>query len=266
MSNASRLTPYEQEDIYELDDNDLEVIPSSLLSNIEETHPLPTAVHGSEEIKQSVYELLRRHHTVFRTTVSPSPAKLPAFKFEVDSSDWETPKNRLPPRHADKVKQYEMQRQMEVMIKNTVVKPSDRAYYSHAFLVPKPNNKWRFVCDFKKLNNASTPNSWPIPNVKDMLTRIGDHRPKFFAKFDLTSGYHQIAIHTDSAKYTAFMTDKGVFEWLRLPMGLKGAGSHFQQMMATIVLAGLIYTICEIYIDDVIVYANSETELLERWS
>jgi transposase InsO family protein len=258
------LTPLEQEDISELDDNDLEVIPASLISNDEETHPLPTEVHGNEETKRLIYSLLEKHRSVFRKTVSPTPALLPPFKFEVDERDWETPKNRLPPRHADKVKQYEMQKQMEIMVTNAVVKPSDRAYYSHAFLVPKPNNKWRFVCDFKKLNEASTPNSWPIPNVKDMLTRIGDNKPKYFAKFDLTSGYHQIAIHSDSAKYTAFMTDKGIFEWLRLPMGLKGAGSHFQQMMATHVLKGLIYTICEIYIDDVIVYANSETQLLER--
>ena len=45
-------------------------------------------------------------------------------------------------------------------------------------------------------------------------------------------------------------------------MGLKGAPAYFQQVMATIVLAGLIYLICEIYIDDVIVYANDEQTFL----
>ena len=47
-------------------------------------------------------------------------------------------------------------------------------------------------------------------------------------------------------------------------MGLKGAPSYFQQMMAAIVLVGLIYVICEIYIDDVIIYAPTEIEFLKR--
>jgi hypothetical protein len=56
----------------------------------------------------------------------------------------------------------------------------------------------------------------------------------------------------------------GVFEWNRVPMGLKGAPAYFQQVMATIVLAGLIYVTCELYLDDCIVYASTEEEFVER--
>ena len=68
----------------------------------------------------------------------------------------------------------------------------------------------------------------------------------------------------NSRKFTAFITFMGVFEWLRVPMGLKGAPAYFQGVMATIVLVGMIYTICELYLDDILIYAKTETEFLKR--
>ena len=54
----------------------------------------------------------------------------------------------------------------------------------------------------------------------------------------------------------------GTYVWLRLPMGVKGVGSHFQQQIATKVLCGLIYKICELYLDDIIVHGRTEEEFL----
>jgi hypothetical protein len=56
----------------------------------------------------------------------------------------------------------------------------------------------------------------------------------------------------------------GVFNWVRVPMGLKGAAAYFQKMMATILLAGLLYIILEIYLDDIIVYGTNEDEFVSR--
>ena len=108
-------------------------------------------------------------------------------------------------------------------------------------------------------------NGWPIPNIDQMIHRIGHTRPQYFGVLDLTSGYYQAPLAAESTIYTAFVTCIGVYEWLRVPMGLKGAPAYFQQVMATIVLAGLIYLICEIYIDDVIVYANDEETFLSNF-
>ena len=97
---------------------------------------------------------------------------------------------------------------------------------------------------------------WPIPNIKNMLQRLGAKRAKYYAKLDLTSGYHQAPLHKDSRGYTAFVTFMGIYEWCRVPMGLKGAPSYFQGVLASIVLVGLLYFICELYIDDIIVYGR----------
>jgi hypothetical protein len=71
---------------------------------------------------------------------------------------------------------------------------------------------------------------------------------------DMTSGYHQIPIAVDSRKYTAFTCFMGVFEWLRLPMGIKPAGSWFQQAMQ-IIFGALVYRCLEIYLDDLLIHA-----------
>jgi hypothetical protein len=81
---------------------------------------------------------------------------------------------------------------------------------------------------------------------------------------DMTSGFFQTAIDAKSRPFTAFITSSGLYQWCRLPMGLKGAASYFQRMMASIVLAGLLYITVELYLDDVLVYAKTEEEFTER--
>jgi hypothetical protein len=114
------------------------------------------------------------------------------------------------------------------------------------------------------LDAASEGLGWPLPNIQQSLQRIGQQRPCVFGKLDLTHGYHQMPMAKASQQYTAFITFMGVYEFLRVPMGLKGAGSYFQKVLATVVLQGLMYSICELYIDDILIHARSETEFLER--
>jgi len=123
---------------------------------------------------------------------------------------------------------------------------------------------WRFTVDYRKLNLASKGLGWPLPNIPQMHRRLGDHKPKYYGKLDFTSGYHQAPLHEDSRKYTAFITFMGLFEWLRVPMGLKGAPSYFQCMLASVVLAGLMYIICELYIDDLIIHGRTKEEFVQR--
>ena len=81
---------------------------------------------------------------------------------------------------------------------------------------------------------------------------------------DLTSGYHQAHMDQASKVLTAFIWYCGVYQFTRLPFGPRRAPSYFQEMMATIVLHGLIYIGCEMYLDDCIVFARGQDEFLER--
>ena len=136
--------------------------------------------------------------------------------------------------------------------------------YCQVLLTPKPNDRWRFCIDYQPLNSCSESEGWNLPNIHQMLQRLGALKPKIFAVMDLTSGYHQAPLSLSSRILTAFITFMGIFEWLRVPMGLKGAPSYFQKVLATVVLVGLLYAICELYIDDIIVHACESKEFVDR--
>ena len=89
-------------------------------------------------------------------------------------------------------------------------------------------------------------------------------QPKVVGVLDLTSGFYQAPLHPDSWIYTAFRCVAGMFHLTRVPMGLKGALAYFQAALATEILVGLLYSICELYIDDIIVYARTEEEFCAR--
>jgi len=103
-----------------------------------------------------------------------------------------------------------------------------------------------------------------LPRIRELLHRIGSKNAKFFAVMDLTSGYHQAPLDPESIPYTAFVTSRGVFEWVRVPMGLKGAPSYFQRELSMTVLKGLLGYGVELYLDDVIVYGSTEEEFLDN--
>jgi hypothetical protein len=129
----------------------------------------------------------------------------------------------------DRTRQAEMHRQISIMQSAGVLAVSEAPYYSQPLIVPKPNDKWPFCIDFKPLNILFLIERWPLLNIQEMLRRIGERKPKFFIILDLTSGYHQIPMAANSRRLTAFLTYWGVFEWLRMPMGLAGAAAYFNK-------------------------------------
>ena len=118
--------------------------------------------------------------------------------------------------------------------------------------------------DYRALNECIGHMNWPLPNILHMVDRIGAKKPKIFAKFDMTKGYWQLALSAALRVATAFITSIGIFVWNRIPMGLQPASSYFQYCMTTVVLVGLMYEICESYIDDIIVHAQHEDDMLKN--
>ncbi len=84
-------------------------------------------------------------------------------------------------------------------------------------------------------------------------------KARYFTVIDLTSGYYQVPLVPDSRKYTGFICYRGLFEYLVLPMGLTNACETFQEMMNK-VLDGLLTVICDVYLDDIIIYSNDLEE------
>ena len=145
-------------------------------------------------------------------------------------------------------KQREVKRFIDMALKAKLIRPSNANAWSQVLLTPKQNGKWRFCLDFRNLNAQSKAGGWPIPNIKHVIERISRTNAQYFAVLDLTQGYYQMLIDEASRHLTAFRTAFGIFEWNRLPMGLKGAGSYYQSHMQNTVLTDLLYKICESYL------------------
>ena len=112
---------------------------------------------------------------------------------------------------------------------------------------------------------ASIPYNWPFGGVVKSSVRFDTFlkaSEPFFDRF-MTAGYHQAELHPESQKYTTFKTHSGTYQWIRVPFGLKGAPSYYQQQIAN-ALEGLLYHKCEVYIDDIIIYGATEQQFTEN--
>lgn len=99
-----------------------------------------------------------------------------------------------------------------------------------------------------------------MPRIEELVDRLQGH--KCFTSLDLKSGYYQICLHKDSIEKTAFITEDGHYEFLRLPFGLANAPSCFQNMMNK-TLGNLRFSNVIVYLDDVYLVTETIAENIE---
>lgn len=160
------------------------------------------------------------------------------------------------------VHQQEVKTQVQKMLDQNIIQPSTSPWSSPIWVVPKKldasgKQKWRVVIDYRKLNEITIGDSYPLPNIADILDKLG--HSTYFTTLDLASGFHQIELQPEDIPKTAFNTPYGHYEFLRMPFGLKNAPATFQRAMDS-VLYGLQGERCFVYLDDIVVFASSLRE------
>ena len=132
---------------------------------------------------------------------------------------------------------------------------------SNVVIVTKKDGSPRFCIDYRKLNELTKKDAYPLPSIEVCLDALAGSR--YFSTFDLRSGYHQIPMDQESIEKTAFVTREGTYAFKVMPFGLCNAGATFQRLM-DLLMAGITYRICLVYLDDIIVFSRNLEQHLER--
>jgi hypothetical protein len=171
-----------------------------------------------------------------------------------DLTKWEIPRNQGRARPQQLERTQAIKEHVNKMLTAGVLEKSKAAYFSQVHLVKKKPSGWRFTVDYRGINDATVVTSeFPLPNICELFNNLGAKKATIFGKIDLTSGYWQMELHKESRHLAAFTADGEIYQPTRVFMGLKNSGSHFQQQMATTVLGALVGSICEVFMDDVLI-------------
>ncbi|GJS38223.1 reverse transcriptase domain-containing protein [Tanacetum coccineum] len=113
---------------------------------------------------------------------------------------------------------------------------------------------WRVCIDYRKLNEATRKDHFPLPFMDQMLERLAGN--EYYCFLDGFSGYFQIPIDPNDQEKTTFTCPYGTFAYRRMPFGLCNAPGTFQRCMMAI-FHDMIEKTMEVFMDDFLVFGNS---------
>jgi hypothetical protein len=235
-----------------VDENQTQSLTSNSESNI---HVLLDHINDEQQVNQ-IWSIFKKHHQLFDTTTTTIA--------DTDISHVICTENKPPttsrpyPQTIDKQNAtFEI---IQQMIKHKQIRPSYSQYSAPIILIKKRDGSYRFIVDYRKLNNITIQDNFPLPNLEQALQMVGGRR--YYSKLDLRSGYFQIPIKEEDKYKTAFITTHGLFEFNVLAQGLKNSPPSFQRIMSNLLLPCKKFS--TVYLDDVLIYSDNFDQHLQH--
>nr|CAD2191876.1 unnamed protein product [Meloidogyne enterolobii] len=155
--------------------------------------------------------------------------------------------HRTPFKYRDELKKH-----IQQLLNSGVMVQSDTPWVSNFVLVQKKDGGLRPCIDFRKLNEITVPDYFPLPRLETIMEKIGNCH--LYSSLDLSSGYLQIPLTEEASRKCGLITEEGIFQMTHLPFGLRNATAAFSRTM-THVLSGVENVLA--YVDDILVYTKS---------
>ena len=195
--------------------------------------------------------------TQYREVFPDVPSKTNLIEHDVDVGDSAPIKQH--PYRVSPMKKELLDKEVQYMLENDIIEESQSNWSSPCILVPKHDGGFRFCTDFRKVNDKTKSDSFPIPRIADCIDQIGN--AKFVSTFDMLKGYWQVPLTQRAHEISAFVTPSGLYQYKVMPFGMKNAPATFQRMVNKLVrdIDG-----CEGYIDDVVIFSNNWSDHIRQ--
>lgn len=214
----------------------------------------PTHADSDEPIPPTIQRLLTEFSDIFE-----EPTELPPhrqYDHAITLEPGAAPVNCRPYRYSPLQKD-EIERQVSEMLKTGVITHSMSPFAAPVLLVKKKDGTWRFCVDYRRLNQVTIKNKFPLPIIDELLDELAG--AAFFSKIDLRAGYHQIRMREGDEEKTAFKTHHGHFQFRVMPFGVTNGPPTFQCVMNS-VFSGPNRKYVVIFLDDILVFSHSLEE------
>lgn len=166
---------------------------------------------------------------------------------------------KQPPYRVGPVRREKLRKAVQFLLENGLAESSDSEWASPCLTTPKPDGTDRFLTDYRKENEVTKTDCYPLPRIDDIIDSVGE--AKYVTKIDFMKGYYQVKLTEGAKKISAFVTPDGLYHYRVMPFGMKNAPATFQRLVNSII-RGLEGTYA--YIDDILVVGTTWTEHLTR--